>query len=43
MKSIKKLDNDYKEGLLDEEVYKELRADYKRKAVDLMKELDENQ
>lgn len=43
LKSIKKLDTDFKEGLLDEKVYKELRADYKRKAADLMKELDANQ
>jgi hypothetical protein len=41
LKSIKKLDHEYEDGLLDEEVYKELRAGYKRKAVDLMKELDE--
>lgn len=39
---IKKLDSDYEEGLLDEEIYQELREDYKKKAVDIMKEIEEN-
>ncbi|MEE9152330.1 MAG: hypothetical protein V3U20_10950 [Thermoplasmata archaeon] len=42
LKSIKKLDNDFNDGLLDEDVYKELRQSYKEKAVEVMKELEEN-
>lgn len=41
LKAIKKLDKDFEAGILDEEVYRELRADYKRKTVDIMKELDQ--
>lgn len=41
LKSIKKLDSDYEEGLLDEDVYQDLRKSYKEKAVKLLKELDE--
>jgi hypothetical protein len=37
---IKKLDSDYEEGLLDEETYKELREDYKKKAVEIAKEIE---
>jgi hypothetical protein len=40
LQAIKKLDSDFKEGLLDEETYKELRDDYKRKAVEMAKELE---
>lgn len=40
LKGIKKLDADYKEGLLDEETYNDLRADYKKKAVEITKEMD---
>ncbi|UCE73746.1 MAG: hypothetical protein JSV56_12070 [Methanomassiliicoccales archaeon] len=42
LKSIKKLDSDYKDGILDEDVYKELRQSYKEKAVEVMKELEGN-
>jgi len=41
LKSIKKLDSDYKEGLIEEEIYGELRAGYKKKAIALSKELEE--
>jgi hypothetical protein len=37
--AIKKLDSDYEEGVLDEDTYKELRASYKAKAVEVTKEL----
>jgi hypothetical protein len=40
LKSIKKLESDYKEGLIDEETYNELRDDYKKKAVEVAKELE---
>jgi hypothetical protein len=42
LKSIKKLDSDYEEGLLDEDVYQDLRQSYKGKAVEVMKELEGN-
>ncbi|UCG69702.1 MAG: hypothetical protein JSV09_01375 [Thermoplasmata archaeon] len=42
LKAIKKLDNDFNDDLIEEDVYKELRADYKRKAVEIMKELEKN-
>lgn len=41
LKGIKKLDTDFEEGLLDEDVYQELRAGYKEKAVKAARELDE--
>ncbi len=41
LKSIKKLDSDFEEGLIDEDVYNDLRQSYKEKAVEVMKELDE--
>jgi hypothetical protein len=41
LKSIKKLDSDYEEGLLDDDVYQELRTGYKGKAVETARELDE--
>jgi hypothetical protein len=41
LKGIKKLDADFQEGLLDEETYNELKADYKKKAVEAARELDD--
>jgi hypothetical protein len=41
LKSIKKLDSDYEEGLIDEDVYEDLRKSYKKKAVEILKELEE--
>ncbi len=41
LKSIKKLDKDYEEGLLDEDVYQDLRKSYKEKAVEILKEIEE--
>jgi hypothetical protein len=40
LKGIKKLEADFQEGLLDEETYNELRADYKKKAVEIVKEIE---
>jgi hypothetical protein len=40
LKGIKKLDADFEEGLLDEETYNELRADYKKKAVEITRKID---
>ena len=40
MKSIRKLDSDLKEGLISNESHAELRAIYKKEAVQIMKELD---
>jgi hypothetical protein len=41
LKSIKKLDKDFEEGTLDEDVYNELRDGYKKKAAEILSELDE--
>jgi len=40
IKAIRKLDSDLKEGLISEESHAELRAIYKKEAVQIMKELD---
>jgi hypothetical protein len=41
LKSIKKIDSDYEEGLLDEDVYQDLRKSYKEKAVEVLKEIED--
>jgi competence protein ComGC len=38
--SIKKLDSDYKDGVIDEETYNEMRDDYKKKAIEITKKLE---
>jgi hypothetical protein len=40
LKSIKKLDSDYEEGFLDEDVYEDLRKSYKGKAVEILKDIE---
>jgi hypothetical protein len=37
---MKKLDSDYKEGVIDEGTYNELRTDYKKKAIEITKKLE---
>jgi hypothetical protein len=38
--SIKKLDTDFEDGTIDEDTYKELREKYKKKAVEISKEIE---
>jgi hypothetical protein len=38
--SIKKLDSDFNEGTIDEDTYRELREKYKKRAVEIAKELE---
>lgn len=39
--ALKKIDGEYRSGDLPEEIYEELRADYKKKTIDIMKQLED--
>ncbi len=40
LKAMKKLDSDLKEGVIDEDVHNDLKASYKKKTVEIMKQMD---
>jgi hypothetical protein len=40
LKAIKRLDDDHRDGLLSDDIHSELKADYKQKAIDVLKMID---